>query len=437
MTPASLKRNLRSMSTLLSVVLAFVAAGGLAWLVRRYDQPRLLRSTECSRTVDAVFAKQGSSANDADLLKELLLDRDRCLQDPVFVDQARRLMTNLQRSGDARRLLEQAESNRAFKPDELKAQLAWVDAAESHERWANGDESGAKELHDRAMTTANALREKWPEWSLPYRILSEASQSGASPTSYGESPNYYQMEEAVRSRKLNGAWIRSLNDWQPIVFTFLVALLALLALREGVTGFIDAREMSGRTTSSIGSAEPGYVELKGTLHPRTPNTLVIGPLTKLEGVWYEQQYNSGMKKASTQYTRSAESFILRDATGDVIVDPDRITVRTKHSKTRFGNSAGVMNGSRTTEDLLKADDVAFALGELYIKQDSIGAPVKHLRVAQDGRKLLVSNYSESELIWMEKLWMYVGSAVCLLSLLLLAWSFYQRYQVQVAPGVLA
>lgn len=425
------------MSTLLSVVLALVTAGGLAWLVHWYEQSRGLHSTECSRTVDAVYSKQGSGARDADLLKALLLDRDRCLQDPTFIDQARRLMTNLQRSGDARRLLEQAESSRTFKPDELKAQQAWVDVAESHELWSNGDELGAKALHDRAMSAANALREKWPEWSVPYRILSEASQSGIARASLGEGPNYYQLEDAVRHSKLNGAWIRSLSDWQPVLFTFLVAALALLAAREGVTGFMDAREMSGRNTSAIASAVPGYVELKGTLHPRTANTMVIGPLTKSEAVWYEQQYNSGMKKATTQYSRSAESFVLRDATGDVIVDPDGITVRTKHSKSRFGNSGGVMNGARTSEELLKADDPAFALGELYITDGGCGTPVKHLRVAQDGRKLLVSNYSESELIWTEKMWMYVGGAVCVFSLLLLAWSFYQRYHVQVAPGVLA
>lgn len=424
------------MSTLLSVALALSAAGGLAWLVRWYEAGREPHSTECSRIVNAVFTKAGSDAKDAELLSELLLDRDHCLQDATFVDQARRLMTNLQRSGDARKLLEQADSYHAFKPDELKAQFAWIDEAESREAWSNGDEARAKELNAQATAAANTLREKWPEWSLPYRILGEASQSGVSGVPYGQGADYFQMEREVRARKMNGAWIRSFSDWQPMVFTFVVAALGFLALAAGLDGFIDAREISGRRTSQIASATPGYVELKGTLQYVTSGASVIGPLSKAEAVWYEQQYNSGGKKARTQYTRSAQPFVLRDATGDVVIDPDGISVQTRHSKTQFGNSVGMMTGARTTEKLLKDGDPGFVLGELYLKSGNDGTSSKHVRVAQDGRRLFVSNYSEAELISMEKMWFAAGCIICALSFLLLGWSYYQRYQVIVAPGLL-
>lgn len=425
------------MSTLISVVLALTAAGGLAWLVRRLDAARMPRSTECSRIVDAVYVKAGPNAKDSDLLAELTLDRDRCAGDAIFVDQTRRLMTNLQQIDQARTLLEQADSSRAFKPDELAAQIAWVDVAESQQAWSNGDEARATELRDRAMASANRLREKWPEWSLPYRILGDANQSGASGLAYGEGTDYFQMERAVRAQKLNGAWIRSQSDWQPIVFTFVVAAIGFLAFAAGMDGFLDAREISGRPTSQIANATPGYVELKGTLHLLPGESAVIGSHTKQPGVWYELSSNSGMKKATTHIERSGQYFILRDATGEVVVDPKNISARTRHTTTRFGNAAGQLTGARVTENLLKENDSAFALGELSIATDATGTPVKYLRVAKDGRRMLVSNYSENELISMSKLWCATGLSICALSLALLAWSYFQRYHVSIAPGILS
>lgn len=425
------------MSTLISVVLALTAAGGLAWLVRQLDAARTPRSTECSRILGAVFAKGGSDAKDADLLAELLLDRDRCIGDPLFVDQTRRLMTNLQRTKEARALLEQAEKSRAFTPDELIAQVAWVDLAESQEAWSNGNEARARELRDRVLASANALREKWPEWSLPYRILGDANQSGASGLAYGEGTDYFLMEREVRAKKLNGAWIRSQSDWQPLAFTFVVAAIGFLAFAAGMDGFLDAREISGRATSQIASAIPGYVELKGTLHLLPGAPAVIGSHTKQPGVWYEVSSKSGMKKATTHIERSAQHFILRDATGDVVVDPKNINARTRHTTTRFGNAAGQLTGARVTENLLKEDDQAFALGELSISTDASGTTTKYLRVAKDGRRLLVSNYSESELISMSKLWCGMGLFICALSLMLLGWSYFQRYHVATTPGILS
>lgn len=423
------------MSTLLVVILALAAAGGLAWMVNRYETRLEPRATECSRAVDEVFAKGTNDTADSVLLKELLVHRDRCQGNAVFVDQARRLMANTGRFADARALLEIAESQRAMSEDEFKAQHAWIDAAEAQRAWSDGDESRAAELRERAKTVAEALRAKWPEWSMPYLILDDLVRSGPS-VSGVSGTEYYALEREARSRKLNGAWIRSLSDWQPTAFTFVVAALAFLAFAAGMTGLIDWREMSGRTTSQIATAIAGYVELKGTLHLKPGSTPVIGPHTKTPALWYELQYNSGGKKATTRYTRSAQVFLLRDATGDVIVDPDGISVRTKHSTTTFLNSVGQANGSRTTENLLKEGDEAFALGDLSIRTDSEGKPVRHLRIAKDGRRLLVSNYSEAELIWMEKAWFTAGMIIFALGVLLLMWAYYQRYHVPIMPGKL-
>ncbi|MGV3709102.1 MAG: hypothetical protein ACO1Q7_09695 [Gemmatimonas sp.] len=436
MSPA-VRRRLRSMSTVITLILVLAGAGGVAWMVRRLESRSVVAPSECSTAVDAVLARGTGDTPDSLILNELLIYQDRCIGDGFYVDQTRRLLTNLQQPEKARALIEAATRTNAMTADDLAAQHAWIDAAESQQAWANNEEARAKELYDRAVQSASTLRDKWPEWSQPYRILKEASRSGISPTRDGGGEDYFQLERNAARNKLNGAWFRSLTDWQPIAFAFGVSALAFLAFAAGMTGLLDWREMTQHPTSDIANVQPGYVELKGTLHAISAASSVIAPLTKTPALWYEESYNSGMKKATTRYTRSGERFILRDATGEVRIDPEGITVRTRHSKTRFGNAAGQANGSRTTEDILKEGDTAFALGELTIKQDgSTGKAVRLLTKSKDGRKLLVSNYSEAELIWMEKMWFAIGMTIFAAGVIIMAWAYVHRYQVRVAPGVL-
>lgn len=423
------------MSTVLSILLAVAVAGLAAWLVRRKDLSRDVLPTECSQLVTDAFVNS-SDTPDSVLLGRLVPHRERCLGDAGYVDQARRLMTNTQRFDEARQLLKDAGERNTFHPDELSAERAWVDAAEGQGLWADGQEEAGRTMVARATDAANQLREKWPEWSLPYRILEEASRSGAAGNSASGGTDYYDMERTAKSGKLNGAWIRSQSDWQPVVLTFVVTLLGMLALVAAADGFLTARQIMAMNTSEIAKAAPGYVELKGTLHPRTPGSAVIGPHTKESGVWYELATNSGGKKSTTRYERSAETFILRDATGDVIINPQSISVQTRHSATRFGNSTGMQTGERVTERMLKPGDTAYALGELSIVTTSDNEAKRTLNVAKDGQRLFVSNYSESELVWMEKVWMTAGGAVFAMAMISLVWAYYQRYHVTSMPGTL-
>lgn len=419
------------MTTLLTVLVALSAAGGLAWLVHRYESAREARPSACSRAVNEVFAKGASDTADSVLLKELLVHRDRCLGDADFVDQARRLMANVRQTDEARKLLEYAESRNAMTADEFKAQHAWIDVAEAQQKWSDGDETGATALRDRAIAAATALRAKWPEWSMPYRILADATP----PDAPGQTnmTEQYDLQLAAQSRKLNGAWARSLADWQPPVFAFVTAAIGFLALAVGLNGFLSAREFSKRETSSIAVAKPGYVELKGTLH-RVPGSQVLtGPLTGEPVVWYQKAYNSGSKKATTFYERSERVFLLRDATGEVIVDPASISVKTQHTTTRYRSGAST---ARTSEDRLIEGDSAFALGELSITTNAQGEVVRRLKVANNGRRLLVSNYSESQLVGQEMFWAAIGLTIFAMSVTVLAWSYAQRYHVAAMPGIL-
>lgn len=414
--------------------MAVATAGLVTWLVRRADLAREAPITECSKQTTDAMANSSSIA-DSILLGRLTAVRDRCIGDAAYVDQTRRLMTNVGQFGNARSLLDDADRRRAFKPDELAAQLAWVDAAEAQRVWSDGDEARASELAGRARTSANALREKWPEWSLPYRILDDLDQSGAQGASQGAT-DYYAMEHAAQTRKLNGAWIRSQYDVRALVPTFLVTFGAMMALFAAIGAALTAREMTSMQTSAIAAAGTGYVELKGTLHIPEGAEGVIGPHTHERGVWYELRTRSGMKKSVKRIERSTQPFVLRDATGDVVIDPVSISVHTKHLTTRLGNGKGQLTGASVTEHLLKDGDPGYVLGDLHITTSAKGETVRRIKPGASGRRFFVSNYSEEELVSMEKLWAVAGLFVFTLLTLLLAWSWYQRYRVPNMPGTI-
>jgi hypothetical protein len=431
-----LQRKLRAMSTALVILLSLAVAGALAWSVRRYETSLEIGPTPCSRVLDEVFAGGAVNTPDSILVEQLLEHRAECIRDAGYVDQARRLLLNTQQVDRARALLNEAERYGTFKPDELRAQFAWVDLTAAHMAWTNDRQASAEGLHAKAVSAASELRDKWPEWSLPYRILEEAGRAGWTKFTSTPATDYFQLERAVRRRILNGAFVRALTDWQPIAFVFVVAVMSMLGLWAGASGWVAMREMTRMTTSSIATAPPGYIELKGTLHLLPNHSAVIGPHSKMAGVWYELESKSGAKGARSVWQRSAQSFVLRDPSGEVVIEPQEMSVRTRHSSTKFGNSGGMGRSERISERLLKENDVVYALGEMIVSPAANGTSVRKLRIAENGRRLLVSNLSEAELIFIERLWFWIGTSIFVIMAIVLAWAYYQRYHVHIAPGVL-
>lgn len=438
MSPA-VKRFLRASSTPLAIVLSLAVAGVLTRLVNRYESRRYdAPATECSRALAETFDSTSATTADSLLLERLLAKRDHCMADAAYVDQARRLMVITRRANDARTLLERADREHAFAPDELAAQNAAVDLGEARLLANDGDSSRASALHRRAVATAQRLRERWPEWSLPYRLLDEANEvadmmrEGASPASVPM--EYFALERAAQSRILTGASIRAFGDTEVTAFTFVVAALGMLGLMAGVSGILARREMTRMTTSSIATAPSGYVELNGTLHLPGNADAVIGPSTKSPGVWYELETNSGVKGTRTWRERSAQPFVVRDSTGEALIEPNGIMVTTRHSVTTFTSASGLSSKRRVSERMLKEGDEAYVLGELTITPDSSSSGARRMRVAEDGRKLLVSNLGEAELMTRERIWLWCGAMLFALCTALLLWSWYQRYRVIAAPG---
>lgn len=429
----SLSRALRAMSGPVLVISALAAGGTLAWLTHQREALRAPAPTVCSRALDEAFGIDASTTSDAVLLSRLLAHRDRCLGDAAYVDQARRLMLNLERTQDARALLEEAARRRALTGDELAAERAWVDVEESRLAEHRGDTSEAHAARARAQSALDRLRARWPEWAVPYTIMGEMQRSSLADS--GTQPLAAELERAARRRVATGAIVRSLTEPQLLVVAFLAGAFGVVGLATIIGAVASTREMQRMQTSSIAGAEPGYVELRGTLHVPPRADAVIGPLSKHAGVWYAVETYLGTRGAQTFRERSAQPFLLRDASGEVAIEPGGLTVRTRHAVTKYGSSNGITSSPRTTERMLWEGDDAYVLGELAIVPTG-GSTARRVRLPEDGRHLIVSNYSEAELIRRELLFLALGGVLVVLAVAAIFWGYAQRYQVRAFPGVL-
>jgi hypothetical protein len=211
-----------------------------------------------------------------------------------------------------------------------------------------------------------------------------------------------------------------------------LAAIGLLAFGVAASGLVTIIGMRRLQTVPLADARPGYVELEGTVHLPPRADAVIGPLSKLPGVWYALETSFGSKASHSRRERSAQRFLLRDATGVVSIDPSGAVVRTRHSWSKFGSTTSVAR-RRQTERMLCEGDEAYVVGELSHEKRATGVVERIVRAPEDGRRLLVSNFTEAELIGQERLWIWGGTLVFLLTMLALAWVYAQRYEVPVAP----
>jgi hypothetical protein len=418
-----------------AVALSAAAASVAAWAVHRYELRREPAPTACATVLNDVYAEGTSTVPDSLLLAQLLEHRDQCMSDASYVFQVRRLMLNTQRPDDARALLQIAEQRGTLTPDEVRSEEAWIDLAAAHIEWANGSEPRADELRARALSTANDLRKKWPEWSFPYLILEEAGRTNWKQSDADHPNNYLQQERSARTGILNGAFVRGLDDWEPALLAFVVVLVGMLGACAGVSGLLEIREMSGLSTSAIAAARSGYVELKGVLHPLS-RASTIASEANARSVWYEIERRTGVKASRTTFERSVHPFVLRDSTGDVVIEPSEMTVRTRHRTSKIAGGGSLGSGTRVIERMLWEGDDAYALGELTIATGTDGATDRRLSVAENGRRLLVSNLSEEQLSFFARLWFWLGAVVFGSALIVLIWAFYERYHVVNIPGVL-
>jgi hypothetical protein len=114
---------------------------------------------------------------------------------------------------------------------------------------------------------------------------------------------------------------------QPRYRTGALALVSVCSLIAWLAALRRYRLVADTPTSLIASAAQGYVELVGRceLHPGSP---ALGYLSGPPCVWYRCAVSRRTSEgwSSTSRERSTDTFLLRDASGTCIVDPDHAEV---------------------------------------------------------------------------------------------------------------
>ncbi|MBI5889901.1 MAG: hypothetical protein HZB47_04395 [Nitrosomonadales bacterium] len=131
------------------------------------------------------------------------------------------------------------------------------------------------------------------------------------------------------------------------------------------------RAISGTPTSRIASAAQGYVELTGRGRPG-PIPL-ISKLRVLPCLWYRwkvEQRNSKNQWSTLDKGESSDYFVLRDNSGECVVDPGQAEIITKHRDEWSDGSY------RYTEWKLIRDDLLYVIGEFKTIGGS-GTPLTH------------------------------------------------------------
>lgn len=138
-----------------------------------------------------------------------------------------------------------------------------------------------------------------------------------------------------------------------------LSLMALISFFAWLSALYRLRTIRGTPTSKVASAAQGYVELIGRGHPLGDPPL-ISKLRALPCLWYRykvEQSVSDNKWKTIDSGESVDSFILRDDSGDCVVDPEYAEIITKH------RDCWLAGDYRYTEWKFIAHDTLYVLGE--------------------------------------------------------------------------
>ncbi|MDJ0741478.1 MAG: GIDE domain-containing protein [Gammaproteobacteria bacterium] len=121
----------------------------------------------------------------------------------------------------------------------------------------------------------------------------------------------------------------------------LTVLGALFVLYLGFSGLVRARRIEDVPTARVRSAPQGYVELIGTAQTLGGEP-IIAPLSKTACCWFDYriQRRSGKSWRSVQAETSDGIFVLRDDSGDCVVDPEGAEVTSRHRTSWSDDGSG-------------------------------------------------------------------------------------------------
>lgn len=193
--------------------------------------------------------------------------------------------------------------------------------------------------------------------------------------------------------------------------TVIAAVAAVLAFVGGFVMLYRARLIENTPTSRVRSASQGYAELAG-LMSLMPGDPIVCPLTASRCCWWnyaveerQTRYSNGKRRTEWITVDSGTSdalFLLKDDTGECVIDPEGATVIPNKKRRWYGSSrrprnapvsgGGVLGGLlgsafssyRYTEELLFPGRPIYAIGLFRTHGD--GGVVQS--IDQDVRELL-------------------------------------------------
>lgn len=160
-----------------------------------------------------------------------------------------------------------------------------------------------------------------------------------------------------------GIRLESRNGWLGAL-----TVMALISFFAWLSALSRLRSVRDTPTSKVVSAAQGYVELIGRGRPFGDPPL-ISKLRQLPCLWYryrvEEKNGSDDKWRTLDSGESSDSFVLRDGTGDCVVDPENAEIVTKHC------DQWQSGGYRYTEWKLIISDYLYVIGEFRTRSGAV------------------------------------------------------------------
>ena len=126
---------------------------------------------------------------------------------------------------------------------------------------------------------------------------------------------------------LVGIYLESREGWLGVL-----SAITLVSFFAWLSALYRLRAVRDTPTSKVASAAQGYVELSGRGRPFGDPPL-ISKLRPWPCLWYRyrvEEKNDKNEWRTLDSGESSDSFVLRDDTGDCVVDPDNAEIITKH-----------------------------------------------------------------------------------------------------------
>ena len=226
------------------------------------------------------------------------------------------------------------------------------------------------------------------------------------------------------------------------MLVILLVLASVLSLVVGITYLRQALAVTGTATSYIRSAAQGYVVLVGEGSP-LPGRPIVAPFSGKACVWWATQVDSLVKTEEVINSRAFErrtsmaSFLLKDGTGECLVDPDSAEIHAATKEVWYGNmhdgdvlrearhERGLGDDCRYVEERIELHQRIVASGYLRtVHAQTAADPDRSASAApgtnmlcppSDGRRFMLSTVSEDALAKQLRLRAALALLLCAIS----------------------